>query len=219
MGIAADTSWELMTDGGGDRAGEGAAACIVRNRAAKQRFKFAAFVGPCTGNEAEIMGALLGSLVLRALRTHTGQPVENSIVVEWVTDSKYLLHMAERLARAAAPLDDTTPNRALWELWRTLTTGFRFTGCWVRGHDGHRENEACDRACRWLQRKGRKLLAASGEGPIGQAAKQDRGESWILLDLQQLFHGAKQGTLQEPILQTVEAAILSYMQEILSISV
>lgn len=35
-------------------------------------------------------------------------------------------------------------NRALWEMLDTLTTGHIITWVWVRGHNGHPENERVD---------------------------------------------------------------------------
>ncbi len=201
-------SLELMTDGGGSREKEGAAACILLARPAKLRLKFAAFLGPCTGNEAEIMAAILGLIVTRGYRQVAAEP---SPVIEWTTDSKYLIHMCDRLTCGSPRLDAGTPNRNLWLLWAKLAVDLDIRGRWVRGHDGHRENEACDRACRWLQRRGRVLLADSGEGPIGQAAKQARGESWVLLDGERLFRMTVAANLDDAAVDALQTSVAAFV--------
>ncbi len=50
-------------------------------------------------------------------------------------------------------------NRDLWERLMELSAGHDVTWTWVRGHDGHEENERCDELARsaitaWRQERG-----------------------------------------------------------------
>ncbi len=222
---------ELATDGGGSREGEGAAACILIDRSAKLRLKIACFIGPANGDEAEIMAAILGLCTVRALAESESQKL-NSVV--WTTDSQYLVRMStllkdfERSSAANPSLTSNHPlstdfraNLALWKTWERLVFQVPVLANWTKGHAGHRENEACDKACRWLQQKGKKLLRENGEGPIGQQSKIAKGQSWILVDgsgvLSEIFElgGEREGEKLSRLREQIALEVANYRKSAL----
>lgn len=138
----------LITDGAchGNAAGKGigGAACILRfgDRVLE---KSAGWVGT-TNNRMEIRALILGlSCLKRPCRVHV------------VTDSKYLILVAEKFRRYAADgwmkrsksgksvTKKTIRNadllRSCFEVAQPHSLSFE----WVRGHNGHADNERCDR--------------------------------------------------------------------------
>ncbi len=99
---------------------------------------------PTTNNRMEIMAAIAA---LEALN----EPCE----VKLFTDSQYLRHAVEKkwlagwmrngwMTAARKPVK----NRDLWERLHVQLTRHKVTLEWVRGHNGHAENERCDELAR-----------------------------------------------------------------------
>jgi ribonuclease HI len=93
-----------------------------------------------TNNRMEIMGAIAGLEVLK-------EPCEVTIV----TDSQYLVNAIEKgwaeKWRANGWMrnnKDKALNPDLWERLLALLKIHTVTFTWVRGHNGHPENERCD---------------------------------------------------------------------------
>jgi len=139
----------------------GWAAIIVRDGA---REEISGAAADTTNNRMELTAAI------EALRR---LPSDAPVTV--VTDSQYLLKgMTSWLAgwqrrgwRTAT--GEPVLNRDLWETLAALA-GSRVTWEWVRGHNGHPENERVDRLARaqaqaGLKRAGRGGVAARGASP------------------------------------------------------
>lgn len=93
-----------------------------------------------TNNRMELMAAIVG---LEALR----EPCE----VTLYSDSQYLINALEQgwavKWRAAGWMRNKTEPAKNADLWQRLleqTEKHRVKTVWVRGHDGHPENERCD---------------------------------------------------------------------------
>ena len=99
--------------------------------------------GDTTNNRMELTGAI------RALESLT-RPCD----VTLTSDSQYLVKgMTEWIAgwvRKGWVNSKKEPvlNRDLWERLLELSRVHRIHWCWVRGHDGHLENERCDELAR-----------------------------------------------------------------------
>ncbi len=93
-----------------------------------------------TNNRMELMGAIAG---LSALK----RPCH----VEVISDSQYLIKgMTEWIHGWQAKgwknsERKTVENRDLWEKLLILAERHQVKWTWVRGHDGHPENERCDK--------------------------------------------------------------------------
>ncbi len=94
-----------------------------------------------TNNRMELTAAIMG---LEALR----EPCH----VDLYSDSKYLIEAnlqgwLESWVRRGWKKADKSPvlNRDLWERFLMATDGHDVTYHWVKGHDGHIQNERCDR--------------------------------------------------------------------------
>ena len=91
-----------------------------------------------TNNRMELRAAIEG---LRALR----EPCE----VTLYSDSRYLVDAVTlgwaRSWRATGWKRGKAKNPDLWEELLTLLDRHTVTFVWVRGHDGHAENERCDK--------------------------------------------------------------------------
>ncbi len=90
-----------------------------------------------TNNRMELTAAIVG---LSALR----EPCE----VTLFSDSRYLVDAVNlgwaRKWQQTGWKNGKAKNPDLWEQLLNLLTVHRVTFCWVRGHDGDKENERCD---------------------------------------------------------------------------
>jgi ribonuclease HI len=93
-----------------------------------------------TNNRMEIMGAIAG---LEALK----EPCNVTII----TDSQYLVNAIEKGWAAKWKANgwmrnnkDKALNVDLWERMLILTQMHKVTFTWIKGHNGHPENERCD---------------------------------------------------------------------------
>ena len=93
-----------------------------------------------TNNRMELLAAIVG---LEALN----RPCE----VELYSDSQYLVRAfndgwIENWQKKGwkRGKNEDVKNRSLWERLLRAATGHQVTYIWVKGHDGHPENERCD---------------------------------------------------------------------------
>jgi ribonuclease HI len=93
-----------------------------------------------TNNRMEMMGAIAG---LESLK----EPCDVTII----TDSQYLVNGIEKGWAAKWKANgwmrnskDKALNADLWERLLRLTTTHKVRFNWIRGHNGHPENERCD---------------------------------------------------------------------------
>jgi ribonuclease HI len=133
---------EIYSDGAcSGNPGVGGWGCILRAGAHEKELSGAD--GDTTNNRMELMAAIAG---LEALK----KPC--TVVV--TSDSQYLVKgMTEWLAGWRAKgwrnsRKEEVLNRDLWERLHGLAQRHRITWVWVRGHNGHAENERCDQLAR-----------------------------------------------------------------------
>lgn len=116
--------------GNGRETASAAAAALLEHRGQQglTRKFVVEYLGPATNQQAEIVAACIGlEALLRPCRANI------------VTDSRYVVEtMNGRFRRRA--------NHALWDRLDRAVAGHEVTWQWVRGHAGHPEQEACDRA-------------------------------------------------------------------------
>ncbi len=133
---------EIFTDGAClGNPGPGGYGAILKF---KDRFKEVSGCEPDTTNNRMEMRA-----VIEALRQ-----LKRPCRVTVVTDSNYVVKgMTEWLPgwirrgwRNARK--EPVRNRELWELLRDLTSHHEVRWVWIRGHNGHPENERCDQLAR-----------------------------------------------------------------------
>ena len=87
-----------------------------------------------TNNRMELLGVIEG---LRALK----EPCE----VEVISDSSYVVKgINEWLANWIKRDFKKVKNPDLWHEYVKVSEQHNVTGTWVKGHDGHEENERCD---------------------------------------------------------------------------
>ncbi|OYT72191.1 MAG: hypothetical protein CFK52_05930 [Chloracidobacterium sp. CP2_5A] len=122
---------------GGESAVAAAAALLSHIGPAKVTRKLVVeYLGPATNQQAEIVAACIG---LEALFV----PCQ----VQVVTDSTYVVKtMTGRFRRRA--------NQDLWRRLDRAAAPHHVAWQWTRGHAGHPEQEACDRAARHTAKYG-----------------------------------------------------------------
>ncbi len=87
-----------------------------------------------TNNRMELLGVIEG---LRALK----EPCDVTII----SDSSYVIKgINEWLEGWIKRNFAKVKNPDLWQEYIRVSTGHRINGVWVRGHNGHPENERCD---------------------------------------------------------------------------
>ena len=91
-----------------------------------------------TNNRMELLGAIEG---LRALK----EPCE----VEIISDSSYVVKGINEWLVGWIKRDfKKVKNIDLWKDYIEVSAQHKVKGTWVRGHDGHEENERCDKLAR-----------------------------------------------------------------------
>ena len=133
---------EIFCDGAcSGNPGVGGYGALLRYGATEKELSGAE--GETTNNRMELTGAI------RALES-----LKRPCQVTLTSDSQYLVKgMTEWLAGWVRKgwvnsRKDPVLNRDLWERLLALSEIHRIDWRWVRGHDGHRENERCDELAR-----------------------------------------------------------------------
>ncbi|MDD5053228.1 MAG: ribonuclease HI [Sulfuricurvum sp.] len=91
-----------------------------------------------TNNRMELLGVIEG---LRALK----EPCDVTII----SDSSYVIRgINEWLEGWIKRNFAKVKNPDLWHEYITVSAGHHINGVWVRGHNGHPENERCDQIAR-----------------------------------------------------------------------
>ena len=137
---------DIYTDGSCLRnpGGAGGYAVVLLDEASQKTKHFWGSDPETTNNQMELKAAILGLSKLK-----------RPCCVTIYSDSKYIVRgMSEWMpswirnrwrTREGKPLK----NRELWEELYQLSRGHIVHWEWVRGHDGHRFNEYCDRLAQW----------------------------------------------------------------------
>ncbi len=142
---------EIFTDGAcSGNPGVGGYGAILRYNG--QQKEISGFEAETTNNRMELMA------VIRALES-----LNRSCRVCVVTDSKYVvkgitewIHNWKRNSWKTSGKKDVL-NKDLWLRLLNLAEKYDIAWQWVRGHDGHLENEQCDRLAREAIDKCRRL--------------------------------------------------------------
>jgi ribonuclease HI len=91
-----------------------------------------------TNNRMELLGVIEG---LRALK----EPCNVTVI----SDSSYVIRGMNEWIEAWVKRDFAkVKNPDLWRDYLVVSKPHSITGVWVRGHDGHPENERCDQIAR-----------------------------------------------------------------------
>ena len=158
----------------------GSAAIVVGPD--KQKHKLVAFLGNASDAEAELWGGIMGFSFIHNLIG------AGKAIVTWHCDNKVVLETATkhlpvwRSNSWQTNAKEPVKNRRLWQTYLELTTNLEIIPNYIPAHKGHKQNEACDRACRWMIKSGEKLLATNGPGPIGQNKTLAPEQAWHLID-------------------------------------
>ena len=158
-------------------AGEGAVcigAAIVIDRVLNRRIKLVGIFLPAESAEGETLGGILGfSVVL-----HRSRLSQSKVSVCWHADNKSVLDTASSTHPKKSPV-----SSLLATLVNRTETDFQH----VRAHSGHKENDACDKVCKWVRGRYDRLLQEHGEGSLGLNSHYQPENAWLLLDLRN-FH-------------------------------
>jgi len=138
---------EIFTDGAcSGNPGVGGFGAILRS--GKKEKEVSGAEGMTTNNRMELMS------VIRALET-----LKIPCQVKITTDSSYVVKgmtewMQDWIKKGwKNSQKKDVLNRDLWERLLKAAESHEITWCWVRGHNGHAENERCDRlACHEIKR-------------------------------------------------------------------
>jgi len=139
---AAEQMVEIFSDGAcSGNPGPGGYGTILRCGVTEK--ELSGFASETTNNRMELLGAIAG---LEALK----RPCR----VRVTTDSQYLVKgMTEWIEGWVRKgwrnsKKQEVLNRDLWERLLLLCATHQVEWAWVRGHDGHEENERCDQLAR-----------------------------------------------------------------------
>lgn len=145
--MTAESTVRIYTDGAcSGNPGPGGWAALLRYRGHERWLDGAE--PDTTNNRMELTAALRA---LESLKKHC--------VVELTTDSQYLKQGVEQWMAGwkrngwRTSGRDPVKNRDLWEALDAVIAQHQVRFHWVRGHDGHAENEAVDERARLALRK------------------------------------------------------------------
>lgn len=129
--------------------GPGSWACVAQNAQGEVIFEASGFEQLTTNNKMEIQGAISSLELLE--RTFQENPFAQYAPLFFFTDSKYVVEgmnqwTAGWKARGWKKADGKTPeNLELWQRLDELKLRFpQLRALWVKGHNGHAQNEYCD---------------------------------------------------------------------------
>jgi len=135
-----EKGYKIYTDGAcSGNPGKGAWAAIVKDANGNKREMFQAY-SHTTNNRMELRA------VVESLQT---VPEGSDVVV--VTDSQYVANAVNKnwlkswtLKNWRTSQKKLVANKDLWERVLILLEKYSVTFAWVKGHEGHPENERCD---------------------------------------------------------------------------
>lgn len=134
--------YEIFVDGAcSGNPGMGGWGAIVRHPSGRE-VEFNGAEPYTTNNRMELLGAIVA---LESLKSNQAQRV---LVT---SDSQYLIKGASEWMSGWEKKGwrnskrELVPNLDLWQRLRRLKAQHAITWVWVRGHNGHPENERCDR--------------------------------------------------------------------------
>ncbi len=142
----------LFSDGGcRGNPGPGAFAFVIQDYLGEVIAEGVEFESHTTNNKMELSGALKGlHELLSVLPAQGKEPLLTKVKV--ITDSKYVVEGMKTWvqgwkARGWKKADNKVPeNIDLWQALDKVRDNFlHIEWMWVRGHDGHPQNEYCDR--------------------------------------------------------------------------
>ena len=162
--------FQIYSDAG-VRKNNAAIACIVRSPQKKNR-KLFALIDSTETIEAEAIAGIVGLLVLDAILVGN-----QAVVAEWFSDCLTLLNQKPEASATESF------RSLLQQQQKALFPRISLTYTFVKGHNGHKENELCDKACTWACVSGDKLLRKFGEAAVGRLKTLDPTQAWHLVDL------------------------------------
>lgn len=171
--------YQIYSDAG-IRKNKAAIACIVRDTEKNNR-KLFALIDPTQTIEAEAIAGIVGLLVL-----DTTLKTKDPVTAEWFSDCLTLLNLNQETTTT-----DSFRN-ILQQQQKTLFPRISLTYTFVKGHNGHKENELCDKACTWACTSGEKLLHKFGEEAVGRLKTLHPSQAWHLADLRGKTHTFEQ---------------------------
>ena len=142
MNKSAEKLVEIFSDGAcSGNPGPGGWGTILRSGTHEK--EFSGYEPETTNNRMELIGAIAGLEALKRpcrVRLTTDSQYVKKGMTEWI-DGWIKRGWKNSQKKPVA-------NRDLWERLLELTESHEVEWCWVRGHDGHAENERCDELAR-----------------------------------------------------------------------
>jgi len=143
---------ELYTDGARKMTGLGGWACVIHTD--KSTFFYGGFMKDITNNQSELQSVIEG--LARVININ-----ELNFDVNVYSDSSYFVHgfrewmsiwEKRNWTRISGPKNVQIKNLDQWKLLFEYNKKiFKITANWVRGHNGHPENELCDRIANYCR--------------------------------------------------------------------
>ena len=185
--------WQIISDGSFGTSGEAGCACLVHDGSSGKKIN--ADLGELSSSDAELLGGLLGlSYILH-------QTVESAekISVHWSCDSKTTIEGAQRVLQQNANRSRQASD--FWLAFEYFANYFALSCSHLASKEGNRRQRACDKASRWAQKSGKRLLDEQGAGLIGRIAAYRPEDAWCLVDGRLLIAELREKTFTGETLQ------------------
>ena len=193
--LSATYDYIIYSDGGVAETGSAASAAIVEikeqsriSNTGSKKHKIVCYLGEkdISVMEAEIFAGIIGLTCVRVIEKRIVIVGSTPIKVLWCCDNKVVTDAAGHfITKWQSNNWKNAQNKRvaymkLWQDFLSLSKGIQLDVRHIKSHSGNRQNEMCDRACRWVQSKGESLLE-QGEGKIG--GQKNVLNAWLLLDM------------------------------------
>ncbi|HMO16933.1 MAG TPA: hypothetical protein PKA63_00990 [Oligoflexia bacterium] len=201
-------SIRLYSDGGADSQKRSAAACIIEGVEGSRALSLVSYLGAATNNEAEIFSSLMGFSIIHIINARKGQEVV------WVSDSEYCLKSATQYMNSwvrngwKTSQKEPVKNQGLWKSFNTMTSQIRILPEHVRGHTGHKQNEACDSAVGWA-RENHKIFDSDSFTPQLMEIEFEGYRPWCVIDGRDLLSEIRDASDKGLEIDTLKAFFLT----------
>lgn len=146
---------KLYTDGGGPCKKRMTAAAFIVQGLKEQPIRLVCTLGDRTNNQAELSALLVALSFLHKFP----KTLDSGII--WFSDSQYVIRggsgwVHKWVENGWKGRKSPIKNVQLWQTYLQLSRDVNIQAHHLKGHTGHKENELCDRACRWAIHKSNK---------------------------------------------------------------
>ena len=160
-------------------------ACLMRIE--DKTLKLVGLTCLLSSYEVELLAAIMGLAAFRLVQKFDAQQYGAVRIASDCAQVVRLINMEMSIQQ----MKQRRKKVFLNEILLSLVDNMQLDAVHVRGHAGNGGNEACHRACAWVNRQSDRLLELYGEGALGQLSNHRPGHAWYMIDLRGIYFSEK----------------------------